>query len=262
MKKKLILTIWAVACLALAPAAFAQLVNVDQTDNSKMYVPTVPVATQSTLTGTVGGVFYTPYYYNVTVNYLGYADPTDAPLAISHTVSIWTDGTENIVAQAVVPAGTPTLWANGYAWVHLSSAVTLTYQHYYAIGATVANGVDPWGDLIYNTTGTGQDLGTGGEVTWNVAPNGYNTGNQYNGPFVQANQGYMFAKMGAYTLGITDPDDSSTGGTRASTTDSIYSAPNMGYNIQPVPEPASLSIAGVGAALLFGLGLKRKAKAH
>ena len=258
MKKKLILTIWAVACLALAPAAFAQLVNVDQTDNSKMYVPTVPVATQSTLTGTVGGVFYTPYYYNVTVNYLGYADPTDAPLAISHTVSIWTDGTENIVAQAVVPAGTPTLWANGYAWVHLSSAVTLTYQHYYAIGATVANGVDPWGDLIYNTTGTGQDLGTGGEVTWNVAPNGYGSGNQYNGPFVQANTGYMFAKVGAYTPGTTDPDDSLTGGVRAGNPDSIYSAPNMGYNIiSTVPEPTSLALAGLGAATLLGL-LKKK----
>jgi hypothetical protein len=248
------------ACLALAPAAFAQPVNGDENNNAMMYVPTVQPATQSTFSGTVGGVFYTPYYFNATVNFLGYADPTDAPLTMAHTVSIWTDGTENLVAQAVVPAGTPTIWANGYAWVQLGSPVTLTYQHYYAIGATVVNGVDPWGDFIHNTSGT-QDRGSGGQVTWNVSPNGYGpngSGNQSNGPFVQAGTGYEFAKVGAYTSGTTDPDDSSTGGTRAGNTDSIYSAPNMGYNIiSTVPEPTSLALAGLGAATLLGL-LKKK----
>ncbi|HXR46412.1 MAG TPA: hypothetical protein VN784_03140 [Candidatus Limnocylindrales bacterium] len=260
MKKKLILIMGAVAFLALSSAAFAQPINNDENNNATMYVPTVSLTglTQDNFTGTVGGVFYTPYYFNTTLNYLGYADPTDAPLVDSHTVTIWTDGTENIVAQAVVPAGTPTLWANGYAWVQLSSAVTLTYQHYYAIGASVVSGVDSWGNLISNTSGT-QDTGSGGEITWNVSPNGYGpsgSGNQHNGPFVQAGTGYEFAKVGAYTPGATDPDDSSTGGARASITDSIYSAPNMGYNITSVPEPTSLAFVGVGAAMLLGL-LKR-----
>lgn len=252
-----------VASLALAPAAWAQTINNDETSDSMMYNPSISLTSlsQNSFTGTVGGVFYTPYYFNTTINYLGYADPTDAPLVDSHTVTIWTDGTENIVAQAVVPSGTPTLWADGYAWVQLPSAVTLTYQHYYAIGATVVGGVDPWGNLIYNTSGS-QDTGSGGEITWNVAPNGYGSGNQDNGPFVQAGTGWEFAKVGAYTSGTTDPDDSSDGGARTSQTDSIYSAPNMGYNIvaTPVPEPATLSIAGLGTAFLLGLGLKRKSK--
>lgn len=248
--------IGAVLSLALAQGVLAQSINNDENNDATMYVPdqNLSTITQDNLTGTVGGVFYTPYYFNTTVNYLGYSDPNDAPLVDSHTVTIWADGTENIVAQAVVPAGTPTLWQNGYAWVQLSSAVTLTYQHYYAIGATVVSGVDPWGNLINNTSGS-QDTGTGGEITWNVSPNGYgpnNSGQNY-GPFVQAGTGWEFAKVGAYTSGNTDPDDSSAGGTRAASTDSIYSAPNMGYNIAPVPEPATLGLVACAAALLPGL---------
>lgn len=243
--------------LALAQGALAQSINNDENDDATMYVPDQNLSTisQDNFTGTVGGVFYTPYYFNTTINYLGYADPTDAPLVDSHTVTIWADGTENFVAQAVVPAGAPILWQNGYAWVQLSSAVKLTYEHYYAIGASVVSGVDPWGNLINNTSGS-QDTGTGGEITWNVSPNGYGpstSGNQDNGPFVQAGTGWEFAKVGAYTSGATDPDDTSAGGTRAGSSDSIYSAPNMGYNIGPVPEPATLCLLGCAATLLLGM---------
>ena len=44
MKKKLILIIWAV-CLALAPAAVAQVVNGDEPNNSMLYLPNVNLAT-------------------------------------------------------------------------------------------------------------------------------------------------------------------------------------------------------------------------
>ncbi|MGH7978580.1 MAG: PEP-CTERM sorting domain-containing protein, partial [Limisphaerales bacterium] len=124
---------------------------------------------------------------------------------------------------------------------------------YYAIGATVVAGVDPWGNLINNTS---PDPGNNGQVTWNVE-NG-NWSGSANGPMVKGGSGYEFSRVGAYTPGATDPDDTSDGGARATTTDSIYSAPNMGYNIAPVPEPASLALAGLGAILSLARMRSRK----
>lgn len=242
-----------VLSLMLAPGAFAQTVNGDEPDNSILYLPNVDLTTlQNNFTGTVGGIFYTPYYFNTSINWLGYADPTGAPLAISHTVTIWNDGTENIVAQAVVPAGDTQIY-DGYAWVQLPSTVTLSYQSYYAIGATVVGGVDPWGDLISNSA---TDPGNNGQITWNVE-NGSWSGSA-NGPMVQAGGGYEFSRVGAYTSGSNDPDDGSEGGARTSAQDSIYSAPNMAYDlpITPAPEPTSLGLVAFGAAFLHRLSRK------
>jgi hypothetical protein len=248
MKKKLILIMGAVACLALGPAAFAQTINGDEPNNSILYLPNVSLTTlnQNTFTGIVGGIFYTPYYYNTSINWLGYADPTGAPLAESHTVTVWNDSTGAAVASAVVPAGTAAPLYNGYRWVQLSSLVTLSYQHYYDIGATVTGGVDSWGDLIGNTA---TDTGSNGQITWNVE-NGVLGSANSNGPFVQASGGYEFSRVGE-----TSTSSTVVGGTRPGTTDNIYPAPNMAYNL-PIPEPASLALAG--AAMLFGLALKRK----
>ena len=242
--------------LVLATGALAQTINGDEPDNSIFYLPNVNLTSlQNNFTGTVGGVFYTPYYYNTSINWLGYADPTGAPLAISHTVTIWNDGTENIVAQAVVPAGDSQIY-DGYAWVQLPSTVTLSYQSYYAIGATVVGGSDPWGDVIANTP---TDNGNNGQITWNVESGSW-SGSAY-GPFVQAGSGWEFSRVGAFTSGSNDPDDSSAGGNRTSASDSIYSAPNMAYNlpITPVPEPTSLGLFAAGATLLVGLSRYRKA---
>src|SRR5271168_3258583 len=140
---KLSILVGAALGMPFAPVTFAQTVNGDQNANTQLYLPNVSLTglSQNTFTGIVGGAFYTPYYYNVSANYLGYADPNDAPLAISHTITLWGAGGNStagsVVASAVVPAGTPTLWANGYAWVQLPSTVTLSYQSYYDIGATV-----------------------------------------------------------------------------------------------------------------------------
>jgi hypothetical protein len=249
MKHKSLLIIGGVLmCLAFASATFAQTVNGDEPDNSMLYLPNVNLTTlsQNNFTGVVGGIFYTPYYYNVSVNYLGYADPTGAALTDSHTVTLWDSG-GNVVASAVVPSGAPALLENGYAWVQLSSTVTLSYQSYYEIGATVVGGVDSWGDLISNSS---PDNGNNGQITWNVESGSW-SGSAY-GPFVQAGSGYEFSRDGQY--GATQLPGSQT-----SVQDSIYPAPNAAYNV--VPEPTTLSVAGVGAALLFGLVLKRKALA-
>ena len=250
MKKKLIPIIGVALCIALAPAAQAQTINGDEPDNSMLYQANVNLTTltQNPFTGVVGGIFYTPYFYNTSLNYVGYADPNDVPLVDSHTVTVWDSG-GNVVAQGTVPSGTPTLWAGGYAWVPLSSTVTLSYENYYEVGATVVGGVDPWGDLISNNA---TDPGNNGQITWNVE-NGTWSGTA-NGPFVQAGSGYEFSRDGQY-------GNTQLPGTQTSVQDSIYPAPNIGYNIQPVPEPGSLGLAAAGATLAAGFRLMRKMKA-
>jgi hypothetical protein len=253
MKNKLILTIGAAMCFAFAPRTFAQYdVNGSSSptppNNSILYQPNVNLTSlsQNGFTGVVGGVFLTPFFFDTAVNYLGYADPTDAPLSISHTVSIW-DGSGNVLASAVVPSGAPTLWTSGYAWVPLSSTVTLQFNTFLYIGATVVGGVDPWGDLINNTA---TDNGNNGQITWNVV-NGTWTGD-VNGPEVQAGSGYEFSRAGQF-------GNTALPGTQTSTQDSIYPAPNFGFNVVPAPEPGSVALISVGAALFAGLALKRKA---
>jgi hypothetical protein len=260
MNKKLIPIIAGALCLVAVPAALAQ-VNNDQNDNSMLYQPNVNLTSlgQNGFTGIVGGQILTPYYFNVSVNYLGYADPNDVALTDSHTVTLW-DQSGNAVASGVVSAGTPTLWANGYAWTAIST-VTLNYNSYYVVGATVVNGVDAWGDLINNTS---PDPYNNGQITWNVSPNGYgpyNYGPSY-GPFVQAGSGYEFSRMGMYDYNTADAGSAANTAdfNYTSAQDSIYPAPNLGYNIEAVPEPATLSIAGAGTVLLFGSILKRQKK--
>ena len=251
---KYIPIIGGVLSLVLAPGAFAQ-VNGDEPDNSILYLPNVNLTTlsQNNFTGTVGGIFYTPYYYNVSFNWLGYADPAGAPLQISHTVTLWDNNTGNVVASAVVPAGDTQIY-DGYAWVQLPSTVTLSYQSYYVIGASVVGGVDPWGDLISNPfSNTSPDNGNSGQITWNVE-NGSWSGDA-NGPFVQAGGGWEFTRGGRYDSASDYPGEPPN---QTSAQDSIYPAPNMAYDlpIAPAPEPTSVGLVAFGAALLLGLSRK------
>jgi len=258
-RKSLSIIIASMLGFALVPAASAQTVNGDEPDNSMLYLPNVNLTSlnQNGFTGIVGGIFYTPYYYNVSVNYLGYADPNDVPLVDSHTVTIWGAGgnaaSGSVAASAVVPSGTPTLWANGYAWVPLPSTVTLSYQSYYDVGATVVGGVDSWGDLIGNNS---PDNGNNGQVTWNVV-NGSSSGS-VNGPFVQAGSGWEFSRGGVYDSNTSDAGNPNPSLSQTSQSDSIYPAPNLGYNVVPAPEPTTLAFLGVGAALLFGRWSRQK----
>ena len=231
----------AIACFVLAPIAIAQ------PNNSMLYQPNVDLRSlsQNGFTGVVGGVFYTPYFYNANVNYLGYADPGNVPLLDSHTVTVWSSG-GGVVASAVVPSGAPTLWANGYAWVPIPT-VTLTYQSFYTIGATVTGGVDSWGDAINNSS---PDPGNNGQITWNVV-NGV-WGGDPNSPFVQAGSGWEGYRAGRYGSGPGEPGNQIGA-------DSMYPAPNLGYNLVGVPEPTSLALLGMGTTVLVGI-LRRQRK--
>jgi hypothetical protein len=252
-RAKLIPIIAGALCLVAVPAALAQ-VNGDEYDNSQLYSPNVNLSSinQNGFTGIVGGQILTPYFYNVSVNYLGYADPNDVALVDSHTVTLW-DFSGNVVASAIVPAGAPSLWANGYAWVPVST-VTLTYNSYYNVGATVVGGADSWGDLINNTP---TDNGNNGQITWNVQDGSWS--GTPNGSFVQAGGGYEFSRVGEYDYNTTDAGNPNPSLNQTSASDSIYPAPNLGYNIQPVPEPTTLSIIGGGAILLAMLKRNRRA---
>ena len=263
-KQSLSIVIATVLGLALVPGAFAQPVNGDQNDNSMLYQPNVDLTSlsQNQFSGIVGGQIITPYYYNVSVNYLGYADPTGAALTTNHTITIWgasgwpgggnyaTPGA--VVASATVPAGTPSLWANGYAWVKIST-VTLDFQSVYNVGATVVAGQDNWGNFLANTdTVSSPDPYNNGQITWNVSPNGTgpaNSGPTY-GPFIQADNGSQYT---AYNQAIYDFNTSDAGNPNPtiniSGNDSIYSAVNLGYNI--IVAPVTLSITKSGSNVIL-----------
>jgi hypothetical protein len=233
--------------LTFAPVAFAQTV-----DNSVLYTPNVDLSTgaQNGFQGYVGAIFLTSYNYYPEINYLGFADPTGAALANSHVISLWDNtGGNTLLATATVPAGTPTLWADGYDWVQLPSTVNLTYNNWYYIVAqvgnvdTVGNPVDSWGDLIQNnspdgTAGSSGPVANNGQITWS-------------GQYVAAEQGYEFSRDGIYSS-----DDNAADFNQAGANDSIYPAPNLGFNVVPAPEPATLSLLGIGMAAV--LGFKRK----
>ena len=107
----------AVTCLKIAPAVLAQT-----SDGSVLYTPNVDLSTlsQNSFVGTVGGIFLTTYNYYPELNYLGYADPTGAPLTDSHVVTLWNQSNGSVIASATVPAGTAAPLVDGYRWVQLS----------------------------------------------------------------------------------------------------------------------------------------------
>jgi len=200
-----------------------------------LYTPNVDLTTlsQNTFTGTVGGIFLTTYSYYPQVNYLGYADPTGAPLVDSHVVTLWDNSSQQIIASATVPAGTAAPLIGGYRWVQLPSTVQLNYGSYYVIGAQT-DGADLWGDLINNSS---PDNGNNGQINWS---------SQY----VQLGLGWEFTRGGRYDSSADYPNEPPN---QTSVQDSIYPAANLGFN---VPEPGTLDLMGM--AVLFGFVRRRK----
>jgi hypothetical protein len=223
-------------CVALASSVHAQT-----TDGSVLYTPNVDLTSidQNTFTGTVGGIFLTSYSYYPELNYLGYADPTGAPLQDSHVVTLWDNSTGDVIASVTVPAGAPALLVDGYDWVQLSSTVTLNYGSYYVIGASVVDGVDTWGDLISNNS---PDNGSNGQINWNSE-------------YVQLGSGWEFTRGGRYDSASDYPNEPSS---QTSAQDSIYPAANLGYDLAPVPEPGTFGIIGLGAAIILGFRYSKR----
>jgi len=225
--KKTLIPLIATAALSLAVnrEALAQTV-----DGSTLFNPNIDLSSgaQNGYVGYVGGIFLTSYNYYPQVNYLGYYDNGGNGLANSHVVSLWDASAGNtLLATVTVPAGTSAPLVDGFRWVQLPSTVGLTYNNYYIIDAQVDN-VDTWGDLI---TGAGQ-------VT-------------FSGQYANLDGGYEFSRAGRY--GGSDPASNQAGGS-----DAIYPAANLGYNVIPVPEPATLSLVGIGMAAVLGFIRKQK----
>jgi hypothetical protein len=234
-KTSLSIIVGVVLCLATIPAAFAQT-----TDGSVLYTPNVDLTTlsQNSFVGTVGGIFLTTYSFYPEVNYLGYADPTGAPLVDSHLVTLWDNSTQGVIASATVPAGTAAPLLDGYRWVQLPATVTLNYGSYYVIGAQT-DGVDLWGDLIANSA---PDNGNNGQITWNPE-------------YVQLGAGWEFTRAGRYDSASDYPGEPPN---QTSVQDSIYPAANLGFDLAIVPEPTTLGLFGMGTAMLFGFARKQK----
>jgi hypothetical protein len=233
-KTPLSIAIATASCLMTIPAAFGQTA-----DGSVLYTPNVDLTTltQNGFVGTVGGIFLTTYSFYPQVNYLGYADPTGAPLTDSHLVSLWDNSSGNVIASATVPAGSVAPLIDGYRWVQLASTVQLNYGSYYVIGAQT-DGVDLWGDFISNNS---PDNGNNGQITWS---------DQY----VQLGSGWEFTRAGRYDSAGNYPAEPPN----QSGSDAIYPAANLGFDVVPAPEPATLALLGMGTALLFGVTRRQK----
>ena len=226
-----LLTLIAALSISLNSAVFAQT-----TSGSMLYSPNVNLDTgsQNTFAGTVGGIFLTTYSFYPQVNYLGYYDQNGDGLANNHLVSLWDNNTQTIIASATVPAGTAAPLVNGYRWVQLPSTITLNYGSYYVIGAHT-DGVDLWGDFISNNS---PDNGNNGQISWN---------SQY----VQLGSGWEFTRAGRYDSAGNYPSEPPN----QSGSDAIYPVANLGFDVVVVPEPASLTLMGMAAALCLA---KRK----
>ncbi|HWH68341.1 MAG TPA: PEP-CTERM sorting domain-containing protein [Candidatus Sulfotelmatobacter sp.] len=230
--KHLVSVIAPLMCFTLSPTVFGQM-----SGNNILYTPTgnLSAGPQNTTAGSVGGVFLTSYSVWPYVNWLGYYDKDGDGLANSHEVSLWYTGgqggagSSTPLATVTVPAGTAAPLVNGYRWVQLPSKVDLWYGSWYVIAAQ-ADGVDTWGDLV---------TAEAGQVTWD---------NQYVGD----NAGWSRAGRYDTLASWPNPPGSQSG------SDAIYPVANLAYNLNVVPEPTSLSLLGLGTALYWGLGRRRK----
>jgi hypothetical protein len=186
----------------------------------------------------VGGIFLTTYSFYPQVNWLGYYDENGNGLANSHLVTLWDNSSQTILASATVPAGTAAPLINGYRWVQLSSTVQLNYGSYYVIAAQT-DGVDLWGDMIANNS---PDNGNNGQISWNS-------------DYVQLGSGWEFTRAGRYDFSGNYPAEppNQVG------SDAIYPVANLGYNLTPVPEPASVALLGLSAAV-FVISKRRRSR--
>src|SRR6185369_6394611 len=120
----------------------------------------------------------------------------------------------------------------------LSSTVTLNYGSYYVIGAQT-DGVDLWGDLIANNS---PDNGNNGQISWN---------SQY----AQLGSGWEFTRARRYDFASNYPSEPPN----QVSSDAIYPVANLGFDLTPVPEPASMALLGL-SAVVFVISKRRRSR--
>ena len=119
--------------------------------------------------GIVGG-FFQVGASGAMVSHLGFYCPNPAGLNREHRVGIFASDRSNLLASVLVPAGTPALFTNGYAWVALDTPFGLAGNTVYLLGAEVFNADgDPWPDTITPTNWSPYFLGLNGSATCRAA---------------------------------------------------------------------------------------------
>ena len=155
---------------------------------------------------------------NITVTQLGVFDDALNGLGQSHEVGIW-DSLGNLLTSTTVGAGTSGTLINQFRYAN-TAAANLTAGETYTIGAVWLDGTDPM--IFGNTT----NFNTDPSITF------------LNSSFVNGGS-------------LTDP-------IIPVGPDPAYFGPNFAFGAAAVPEPASMTLLGLGAFSLAGYGWRRR----
>ena len=137
-------------CVAVLWAALwlARLPGGAQSGTNQFWHETI-AANRNNFSGVVGGSFKVGDS-NVLVSHLGFY-LAGSTLQTSHQVGIFLKG-GGLLVSANIPAGTPSLVLNGYAWVPLTNTFTLTNNNSFILAAQVFNADgDSWPEVNYYT---------------------------------------------------------------------------------------------------------------
>jgi hypothetical protein len=168
--------------------------------------------------------FYTNVSGTVQINQLGYWDEGNNGLAVAHNVGLYNFNGVNstLIAKAIIPAGTGATLESGYRWASIPT-ITLTDTQqgadYYQLIAS--HGTDTWYD---------------GGVVVVTASFGTLTGNGF---ALGAPMGNVGDTAGLGPTGIP------------------FGGANMGF-AEPIPEPSTIALLGIGALLIGRYHWKRR----
>ena len=141
----------------LAASCLAWLSAEAQSGTNQFWHETI-AANRDNFSGVVGGSFKVGDS-NVLVSHLGFY-LAGSTLQTNHQVGIFLKG-GGLLVSANIPAGTPALVLNGYAWVPLTNTFTLTNNTSYILAAQVFNADgDSWPEVNYYSNWNPYFVGT------------------------------------------------------------------------------------------------------